>query len=59
MTLTPGSSYVDVTLFFDNVQRRVGINEMLSVGLVHSDTESGVRVDTMSTTIILEGPGKQ
>ena len=59
MTLTPESSYVDVTLFFDNVQRRVGINEMLSVGLVHSDTESGVCVGTMSTTIILEGPGKQ
>ena len=58
MTLLSGDTYADVTLSFDNLQRTAGMSVMYVVNLVHVDTSSGVSVNTMSTNVNLEAPGK-
>ncbi len=57
VTLLPGRSYADVTLYFDNVTM-TGLNQVLYVDLVLTDAGSGVNVNSTQSTIILEPIGE-
>ena len=57
VTLMPGRSYADVTLYFDNVTM-TGLDQVLYVDLVLTDAGSGVNVSSTRSTIILEPIGE-
>ena len=57
VTLMPGRSYADVTLYFDNVTM-TGLDQVLYVDLVLTDAGSGVNVNSTRSTIILEPIGE-
>ena len=53
----PETGYAEVTLYFDNITM-TGVDQMLDIDLVQTDTENGANVVTTPSTIILEPIGK-